>query len=374
MTVTNSMTSEAIGFAQASTFPNTGTLALSAGSPGVTWLAISFMGQGQTLSAVSMYASAKSAAFTSGADVRASLYSSNTDGSPNAEIEQKNCSTTPDVGRLSWTGFTTALTAGVKYYIVFKNYHATSTLTLRWVTSGPQHMGAANLVHSQWVKTQTGDSGATWTSYVAEAMGLKITYSGSIYDGFPLNNSANTAGATDGVYAAREVGNLFVCPLNGKFRVVGIGFNLSTATGTPQDTVRFRLYEGSTTTPTLVATSLGTIPRQQVNNNTYCLYITPYELKPGETYRVTIGGVTGGGSAGDSSNYHRTFKFTIDDDPDSRALMPFDAYKTYTTDGTTFTNTNTEILPFVIVLDRSNELNQSSQSVYYKRGSTVMKM
>ena len=368
------MTGEAIGVAQASTFPNAGTQVLSAGAPGATWLAISFMGQGQTLSAISLYASAKSAVFASGADVRASLYSSNTDGSPNAEIEQRNCSTTPDTGRLSWTGFTTALTAGVKYYIVFKNYHATSTLTLRWCTSGPQHMGAVAAVNSQWVKSTTTDSGGTWGSYSAEPMGLRITYSGSIYDGFPLDASANTFGATDGVYAAREVGVMFKCPLNAKMRVCGIGFNLSTAIGTPQDTVRFRLYEGSTTTPTLKATSLGTIPRQQVGNNLYTLYITPYELKPGEWYRITIGGVTGGGSAGDSSNFHRTFKYTIDNDADSRALMPFEAFKTYTTDGTTFSNTNTEILPFVLVLDRSNEFIQSSTSTYYKRGSTVMKM
>src|SRR4051812_14338490 len=103
----------------------TNTVAVSAAA---NWYALSFVpDSGRTLSEIRTYVSA--VAGTLGAnDITADLYdSTGTAGAPGSAIESGKVptATITAAGYYTFNGFTTALTAGLLYWIVFKNVNGT---------------------------------------------------------------------------------------------------------------------------------------------------------------------------------------------------------------------------------------------------------
>lgn len=63
---------------------------------------------------------------------------------------------------------------------------------------------------------------------------------------------------------------------------------------------------------------------------------------------------------GTNGNDYRFFRFTLENSATTKAQLPFGGVqKTYSTDGVTFTDTDTEAAPFQLFLDTSGEFTVS---------------
>lgn len=340
----------AIGFLPQTPSSGMGTLALSAAN---TWLAMSFLGNGKTVSTIDLFASALSGTLTA-AQLTLDIYSTNSTGDPNASVSgPHNCAAVPATGWNRWSSINYLTTDGTMYWVVIKNIHGTpasNNITLRFgfTAVGPVQLGTTSNLWG-WNKNHTTD-GSAWTQEQRGTMGMMVGYSDATYDGAPFSNIA-TAASGLGVYAAREVGALFSFA-GPTINVRAVCMYHLTNNGTPTNAARARIYSGSSATPTLVATSSGG-PLQGQTGIGYSVYpfASSHALAAG-TYRVVFG-TTGADAVG---NRYNTSDFTIKDEAAARALMPFgNAMTTYTTDGTTFAETNTSLVPFGLILDNGSE-------------------
>jgi hypothetical protein len=330
--------------------PATSTLALSAAA---TWLAYGFVPEAaKTLSAVRAYLSAVNGSPAT-TDITCALYSDSS-GAPNASLESHSITSVPAAGGGwgDWAGFTTALTAGTQYWLVFANGNAspaTNFPTYRWLNNVlPAIYGSGSKYG--WFKQHSTNSGGAWGTTVAPAGGWRLAYADGTYDGSPFSTSGSSA---DQVYAARESGVKFTTPPNAVVNVRGLAFGLASNNGSPTGGVWFRLYNGTT----LLATT-NTIASGNVNAQGWyeSCFSAAQVIQPGTVLRATFGDAGGGDS---SSNYYRGTELTIDSDAHSLALMPFEgtAQKTYL--NSTWTDTTTGIFPFALLLDVTGEFGAS---------------
>ena len=329
---------------------NVSTLALS-GSDGNTWVALSFVAvEALTLTEVSAIVSALAG---TGVTVTADLYSDGAAGLPNASIDGPRSLSVSATGRNTWTGFTTTLTAGVRYWIVFKNATATPQTnypTFAW------YIGALGLYEGSpiwgWSKCHT-TNGSTWATPGTGVGGLGLKFTDAAVDryaGFPIVDYNLTSGYK--VYSAREFGVKFTTPANATLSLRGLSFYCSySGAAESLGNLRFRLYAGDTWVADAMAIPVG-------NMSTSARYLAAYfssshTLQPNTTYRVTYGAASGG----DASNYYRSNYFTILNDANARAMLPFSMAGCYL--NTTWTELNTLVLPFGLVLDTEGSFVES---------------
>jgi hypothetical protein len=146
---------------------------------------------------------------------------------------------------------------------------------------------------------------------------------------------------------------MFTVPMGGRYRVRGATAVIA-KTGTPTGELRFRIYQGTTLLGTTTTIPQGTI----VTPQWMIAYLTtPITLIPGLSYRLVIGVTTGGTSA----NYFRLYNIGIHDNATSKALGVFGGSwkKTYSTDGSSWTETDT-LWPMIgMVLDSDQEVENS---------------
>jgi hypothetical protein len=258
---------------------------------------------------------------------------------------------------VEWTGFSLAITGGTQYRALIRNMNAvpgTNYPTFRWggggswppgiVTSGAAGGGIG------WVKGVTTDAGATWAMSQSSAPSLRLEYSNSTYEGIPISNVSIDA---NHVYANREVGAVFTTPANATLNVRCASLFQVAEAGTPTGLSRIRLYNGVT----LLATSTTTWGPGAVSLSggwfTGCFSSTQ-AIAGGSTVRVVLSETS---QSDGSSNYYYLFTYTVFNDANSKALMPFDGSlkETYTTDSTAspvaFTDTDTLLVPFALLLD-----------------------
>lgn len=337
----------------------TTTLPLNAAA---TWLAYGFVPDrpGLTLANARAFVSGTAGTFASGADLTCDLYG-DANGAPNASVEgPKSCTTTPSgSGWRDWTGFTTALTQGQQYWLVFKNANgvpATNTATFRYGATGA---AAAQAVGTQgrygWIKQHTANSGGAWGTSVTTSAGWRVGYGDGTFDGTPASSVGSSA---DLVYASRESGVKFTTPPNAVLNVAGLSFYLAPVAGAPAGGVAFRLYSGAGAAPTPLATT-ATIPAGNVSGSGwYTAYFgAGVAVQPGTVLRATLADATPGG-ADSSSNAYRLGEVTWDGDANSLALLPFEgtAGKTYgNPDNTSFADTATGLFAFGLLLDTAGE-------------------
>jgi hypothetical protein len=155
------------------------------------------------------------------------------------------------------------------------------------------------------------------------------------------------------VFDKREVGSVFTVPtgLNAYVRRLSMAFGKN---GTPSGAARFRIYRGTT----LLATSY-TIPVGNVATGMQ-LYEQAFSssilINAGDTIRVVVGVAVTGDT---STNRYNIQDYTVENDANSKALKPFDGTisRTETADntGTTWTDTDTSYIPFLLGLDTNAE-------------------
>ena len=351
-----------LGFPTIGPGNSSATLALSAAN---TWLAYSFVpDQSKTLNAIRAFASLINGSLAT-TDITCDLYS-DIGGFPGASLESRNTITSPLAAGTwgEWTGFTTALTAGTRYWLVFKNVNGvpgTNFPTFRhggndtWSRFGMGTSGAWG-----WAKRHSTDGGVSWAGTTQTAtFGWRLQYSDGTYDGMPASNTASATAAANGVYSAREWGAIFTSPASAVLNIRGIGMMLGKV-GAPSGNARYRLYTGAT--PTLIDTT-ASIPNGSITNgNLYVAYFpATHAVAPGTVVRLMLGETA---QADTSSNTLGGYELTIDNDANSRALLPLEGtmWKTYF-DGSTWTDTNT-ILPSGVtaLLDTDGEFAASASA------------
>lgn len=326
------------------------TVALSTAG-NAAWEGLTIIGTGKTLSTVRAYINAVTGTLIAG-DVTLSLYADSgaTQVPTGAAIETKNCSSAPTAaGWYEWTGFSTALTFGTRYWLVWKNANAAPT------TNFPTMQRIADFVAlSVNGRKNSTNSGSTWSSLSGTAGAFRIAWSDGTYDGWPLSAAA-ALGSGNGVYAARECGSLMT--IQGSPRVVGAWMTVAANTGTPTGTPRLRIYSGSGTTPALIATSGLAI---QASTTLAAFFANDIILPPG-AYRLTLSETTQSDASTDRMN---CYGFTVDNNAPSKALMPFGSQVlTYTTDGITFTDDDTQGVPCGFLLDAGNEFRKGQRQL-----------
>jgi len=175
-----------------------------------------------------------------------------------------------------------------------------------------------------------------------------VQYSDGSYDGLPA-----VYWYYYDVYDKREWGNRFTTSSDVKLNVRGIAFCFHKITSPPGD-ARFRLYRGTD----LIATTYGVPPDKVVSGAWYPAYFPDTQiLLPSTTYRAVIGTSYGG----DYSNKYTVYGFELRNRLDAVPLLPFGGtlQATYTEDYTAnppvFTDIQTVIVPFALILDTDDE-------------------
>ncbi len=333
----------------------TSTQALSgAGS----WAAYAFVADAaRTISAARVFVSAVTGTLA-GTDITCDLYdSTGANGVPgsSAEAGKVPTATITASGWYDFTGFTTALTAGQTYWLVFKNVNATpasNNCTLRVVTGIANNflVGTA-ATRFYWGFATSANSGSTWSAN-ANQSGLRISYADGSYDGVAASNTA-AAVVGDGVYSARESGVKFTSPANGVLKVAGIAMFLSTKTGSPTGSGRFGLWTGST--PANLAYTQS-IPNTSITaiQWVYAYFSSVQTLQPGTITRITLGETTQSDASTARFNLR---EITWDTDSNSTILLPWEGtcVKTYFDGTSTWTDTSGSIFGHALLLDTAGE-------------------
>ncbi len=334
-------------------------------SSATTFAAFSFISEKTlTLNAVKVYASAVTATAPSG--LQLDIYSDSSTGVPNASLSNTTTITGGVPAAAAWiefTGLTQTITAGVRYWAVVRNKDASPTVNFVTVQYGASAGGQLHTSSSMsiwgWSKIETTD-GSTWITSVGGLVpALRLQFSDGSYTGFSMQ--ALAAEGTNLAFGAHEVGVKFTMPGSSTitYSVVGAGIYKSSNTGTPTGNVRLRLYTGSSSTPTLLATSLG----QAVAGNSTTGWHVDYFSSTQNITGGTVVRLTLSDSAADSSSAcYRVYAATLENDANSLALAPISGtlQETSTTDGTTFTDTSTKIIPFSLILDRTTPLAKAA--------------
>lgn len=334
--------------------PSNGSLTTSLNSA-TTFLGFGFIpSESKTLSKVKILISTKTASPVA-ADWTLDLYSDNA-GAPNVSIEgPKTQAVNPTAATWhEFTGFTTALTAGVQYWLVSKNINGTPATNFFTINHGNSNTGPVvegTLATKGWTKRHTTDGSAWTVSDRPQNCGWRVEYSDGSFDGFPMSSIGTDT--TNAVYSAREAGVKLVIPANATWNVRGLLFTLR-KNGSPTGNPRARIYTGATTTPTLLATShtilnagLSTVEADQV-----FYFSSTQAIAGGTTIRCVLAEDTQSDASGNSFIMRW---YGIENDANSKALMPWSMQMTYTTDGVTFVDTDTTVLPMGIILDTDGE-------------------
>jgi len=283
----------------------------------------------------------------SAAEFKAELQADSAGAPSNSALETVNCDATP-VGSITAVNthtFSTSLTAGARYWIVYKNTNATPAsnfVTFVWGNTASADCGAVTSANFHWARKVSADA-STWDTGQAEVVGLRVKFNDGSYDGFPFSGGGNTV-VGDGVYGSRELGDIFTTP-DIKLHVVGIRMMLAVKTGTPTGTLRFKLYQGTTL--------LGTTADLYTTSPVVGMYVegfsSPIVLLPNTAHRITIAEST---QSDASTNRYNARVYGLMQDAASKTMMPFGGtmMKTYF-DGSIWTNTDTDLIPGSVILD-----------------------
>jgi hypothetical protein len=331
-------------------------------STAANWLAFSYVAPAsKTINALRFFCSAVAGTLT---QIEADVFSDNAGVGPNASLASSTTVTggVPTVaGWVEFTGFTLAVTAGTQYWFVLKNNTATpatNNLTYRYGTTGVW-AGSYGFSPATWGSNgtrTTTNSGTAWSaSSTWGTFGYRVAYSDGTYDGLPVSNMGTLA-AANSAFGKQGVGVKLVLPAGPIYNIRGVQLAL-TKTGTPGNLL-LKLYNGAT----LVDTA--TVPVGNVaGNRTYTgVFGATHPIGGGATVRIVACDAT---TSDTSSNNYSLQNYNIDSDSNSTPLIPFDGTGalTTTTDYTqstpTFTDDQTQLAPFALIMDTTGEFAAS---------------
>lgn len=283
-----------------------------------------------------------------------------------SSIEEKDVSASPTGGAWNeWTGYTSALTAGTRYWLCLNNANGTpasnyftvrvtdnssaGTMVNPWSMSAQTRWG--------WQFCQSADSGATCATNQVPRFGIRLEFSDGTFAGSALDPQTGVE-STNKTYAARELGVQFTTPADGPtLNIKCISFNNQLTGTAPAGGARYRLYTGTGASRTLQATTT-TLPNTNLVSGWAPLcFTTAYSVAPGTTVSIMQGVVSGG----DASNYLALEKANVDNTAGSKALQFLGGLKaTYL--NSTFADDDTAIYPFMVMLDTNDPFNVSGTS------------
>jgi hypothetical protein len=311
-----------------------------------------FLDRARTLNKVRLQISASGSPIA--ADLKAELYdSTGTNGSPGSSLGTFGTASATS-GFVEWGGLSVALTAHTQYWIVLKNlngtpgtnffqYSAPADDTYQEITTGWRTWGFAG--------RRSTNSGSTWGAQGISMTGIRLEFADGYFEGIPITGINSNAT----VYSSREAGALFVSPAV-DLNVRGVSISLHRG-GTPTGQLRYRIYLGAGASPALLATTQ-LLPTATVAETTTTSSTTPHwvplffssvvTIPANSTVRVVASETTQSDASG---NNFTVRSLDVDNDANSKALLG-NIFRTLSTDGgSTFTDTDTETVPFALILD-----------------------
>lgn len=267
-------------------------------------------------------------------------------------------------------GFTSTsnLTAGTQYWVVLRCSSGTSsTVALQYLSSGayghPPTSSGAGGSGQAWGMTAVAstDNGSTWsTAWRYSVIGLRIGITDGTddaYFGLPVGAFAGAIAASEKLYtnsgSAQEVGSYFTTPANATLNVRGVMMFVK-RNSSPSGNVRFRLYSGTYTSLTLLATTAA-IPGGNITTSTGSLYTSYFPSTISVAGGTKLSVTAGNTAADDSTNCFNTNKWPVDSDTDSLALLPFAGMQSIKYSGGAWSVTSGEAVPFWLLLDTDGE-------------------
>lgn len=336
-------------------FFSNGSFTNALNAPG-TWYGLSFVADGQTLSAVRTYVSAVTGSLAA-ADISASLYdSAGVNGAPGTAIESGKLPTATITasGLYDFAGFTTALTAGQQYWIVFKNGSGSPASNYcTFLTANASllpTLGAASFTGFWGVGSST-NSGSTWSC--SAHTNLRVAYANGSFDGIVFTGTPFRS--NDLVYGSRESGVVLKTPDNASLNVCGIAMQIVQGAGTPTGKVRFGLWEGATPANAGYTNANPAVMDGAQPGWAFAYFPSTITVPSGTVLRVTLAETS---NADGSANAYRLDEIPTDPDSNSLALLPFGGSlrKTYF-DGTAWTDDSPSggIFGFALLLNTAGE-------------------
>lgn len=351
------------GFRPVNPAATTSTFQLSTAN---NWLGFSFFAIGsRTVNTVRAFISAVAGTLAN-TDITCEIQTDSSGlpsgANPSGGAAQSLASAITTSGWQTWSGFTAALTDGQLYWMVFKNVNAlpgTNNVTFRWGAAGSAPSSAAgwnsgNTMKYGWFKSSTTTGGGGWGTLAAGVAMPRAGYADGSFAGLAASNVASSA---DLVFSARLAGVKFVVPPNTRWNVAGVNLFIAGNTGTPTGNPLVKAFKGTSTSPTLDPNGTSTIiPKANVTVAGWYPFYFPANVSmlAGDTWRVVLGEDA---NADTSSNAYKMSEYTMDSDSNSLAILPFAGTlgKTYSTDGTNFTDTATSIYGVDLLLDSNGE-------------------
>lgn len=280
-------------------------------------------------------------------DYKLEIYSDSSTGLPNASLAT---ATAPaSVGNnvwVEWAGLSLACSAHTQYWLVLKNLNATPSTNFFSVN---RVQGGGTLVAGDpqvfgWSALLTTNSGSSWTNDVTSAAGPRLEFSDGSFAGLPLQGSIGSLQ----VYSARESGVKFTSPAV-SLRVRGAALGIS-RNGTPTGRPRYRIYNADTNV--LLATTMDTPQALVIGSSSspwLPLFFSDVIALPASTpLRLVLSETT---QSDASTNRYQARVFTTENDANSKALCG-SYYSTLSTDGgSSWADTDTEVVPFALILD-----------------------
>lgn len=256
----------------------------------------------------------------------------------------------------SWTGFSSSVTAGTRYWLCIQNTNGTPASNYVRVripdTAGQgspagYFNAAGHNVKWGWTYCHSTDAGATCGTHRKGYPITRLDFSDSTYAGGGLKGNDYGTEVTNKIYDTRELGVKFTLPAGyPTTNVKCFSFGLTFSGTIPAGGARGRVYSGTGGTRTLLATST-TVPQGNIAAEwtPFCL-ADPIALAPGTTYSFVVGAVSGG----DASNYLALMKVGIHNSAASKALTPFGGTaSTYL--NATFADDDQKMHPFMLLFD-----------------------
>lgn len=305
-------------------------------------------------------------------------FRADTSGSPaTSSTESKSATGTPTAATImEATGFTatSAITAGTQYWIVCKNINAvpaTNHFTIQYVKNGSIDGGVGNNCQITGghnggfsIKFTNDGSGTNWSSggnNPVPAYGIRLEFSSGRFLGLMLTAAAQDT--TNTMFAARVGGIKFTTPASWPTtNVACVSLQVGKAGTVPASGLVYKLFTGASTTPGAATATSRTCAQANVTSNPGYLpiwFANNFTLVASTTYRLVA--AVQNASDGSGGNDFRLYQFTVENDANSKAQLPFGGLAfTYSTDGTTFTDTDTKVIPFQLHLDSTTPFTAST--------------
>lgn len=320
-----------------------------------TWAAIGFLAtESKTLNKVRIFLTKSGSPVA--ADYRLEIYdTSTTTGHPNSSLATATVPGADPPGGtfVEWTGLSLALSANTQYWLVLKNLNAspaTHFFTVRYLnTIHGEHFGNTSGQHWASQNKATANSGGSWSHNARDVAGYRLEFADGTFAGMPLTDTTSTPQ----VYSSREWGALFTAPA-ADLVVAGVSMTIRKV-GTPTGVPRYRIYQDINAGTRVLRGTTAAAQNGPWDTGTpgpwQALYFSaPVTIAAGLPTRVVLSETT---QADASGNRFESKSYTVENDANSIALVGGFKGTLSTDGGTTFAETDTEVVPFALFLSDS---------------------